>query len=134
MIFYMLPFCLYFATGVITGLHVYTLLTLAVYGVPFNPLELVSLLGSLCLLIAAFVSLFKPHAAARLALLASLAIWCFYGPAIAKSFRTKFDKQSSVFRDQRLSIPPDPGPRLAMAKSGVEHEGSSISPGRFGAN
>ncbi len=106
MIFYMLPFCLYFATGVITGLHVYTLLALAVYGVPFNPLELVSFLGSLCLLIAAFVSLFKPHAAARLALLASLAIWCFYGPAIAKSIRTKLDKQSSVFRHQTLPTPP----------------------------
>jgi hypothetical protein len=99
MIVDMLSFCLYFATGVITGLHVYTLLALTVYGAPFNPLELVSLLGSLCLLIAAYVSLFKPHAAARLALVASLAIWCFYGPAITKSMRTKPDKRSSSFRD-----------------------------------
>ena len=50
-----------------------------------DPLELVSLVGSLCLIIAAYLSLFKPHAAARLALLASLAIWCFYGPAIARA-------------------------------------------------
>ena len=92
----MLPFCLYFVAGVITGIHVYTLLALAVYGGPSNPLELASLLGSLCLLIAAYVSLFKPRTAARLALLASLAIWCFYGPAFAKSIRTEFDKQNSV--------------------------------------
>ena len=86
----MLPFLLYFVAGVITGFHIYTLLALTVYGAPFNPLELVSLLGSLGLLIAAYVSLYKPHAAARIALLAALMTWSFYGPAIAKSLRTKF--------------------------------------------
>jgi hypothetical protein len=96
----MFPFCLYFVVAVITGFHVYTLLALAVYGAPSNPLELVSLVGSLGLLIAAYVSLFKPSAAARIALLACLAIWCFYGPAIAKSVRTKFDNQSSVRLDR----------------------------------
>ncbi len=85
----MFPFCLYFVASVITGFHVCTLLTIAVYGAPWNPLELVSLLGSLCLLIAAYISLFKPYAAARLALIACLAIWCFYGPAIAKSVRAR---------------------------------------------
>ncbi len=98
----MLPFLLYFVAGVITGFHVYTLLALTVYGVPFNPLELVALLGSLCLLIAAYLSLFKPFAAARLALLACLALWCFYGPAIAKSIRTKHDKPRSVLHGQAL--------------------------------
>jgi|SRR5579863_1130996 len=86
----MLPFCLYFAAGVMTGFHVYTLMSLVVYGTPINPLEIVSLLGSLCLVIAAYISLFKPFAAARLALLASLLIWSFYGPAIVQSIRTKF--------------------------------------------
>lgn len=85
----MLPFVLYFATAAITGWHVYTLLLLAVYGAPFDPLELVSLLGSLSLFIAAYVSLFKPNRAARIALIASLAIWCFYGPAIAQMVRTR---------------------------------------------
>jgi hypothetical protein len=102
MIFAMLPFLLYFVTGVVTGFHVYTLLAIAVYGAPFNPLELVSLLGSLCLLIAAYVSLHKPHAAARIALLATLAIWSFYGPAIAKSIRTKLDKPNSVAQTNSL--------------------------------
>lgn len=79
----MAPFFLYFAAGAVTGFHVYTLLMLAVLGSPVNPLELISLAGSLCLLVAAYLSLFKPEAAAKLSLLASLTIWCFYGPAIA---------------------------------------------------
>ena len=79
----MFPFCLYFGAGVITGFHVYTLLAMTTYGVPFSPLELVALLGALGLLIAASISLFKPRAGARVALVASLMIWSFYGPAIA---------------------------------------------------
>jgi hypothetical protein len=92
----MLPFFLYFATGVITGLHIYTLLALVVYGVPFDPLEAVALLGSLGLLIAAYVSLFRPYAAAKIALIAALGIWSFYGPAIAKVVRTGFGKRSLI--------------------------------------
>lgn len=95
-IFNMLPFCIYFVASVITGFQVYTLLTPAIYGAPWDPLELVSLLGSLCLLIAAYVSLFKPYAAARLALIGCLAIWCFYGPAIAKSIGPKLDGKTSI--------------------------------------
>jgi hypothetical protein len=96
MIVEMLPFFLYFLASVITGFHVCMLLALAAHGAPSNPLELVSLLGSLCLLIAAYVSLFKPYAAARLALIACLAIWCFYGPAVAKSIRPRVGVQSSA--------------------------------------
>jgi hypothetical protein len=119
----MLPFFLYFVAGVITGFHVYTLLALTVYGVPFNPLELVALLGSLCLFIAAYVSLFKPFAAARLALLACLALWCFYGPAIAKSIRTKHDKPRSVLHGQALLPSHGFGSPLSMKKSASEYEG-----------
>jgi len=92
----MFPFFLYFAAGVITGFHVYTLLALTVYGAPFNSLELVSLLGSVGLLIAAFIGLFKPYAAARIAFIACLMTWSFYGPAIANVVRTKFDKHTPV--------------------------------------
>jgi hypothetical protein len=106
-IFDMLPFCLYFVASVITGFHVYALLAPAVYGAPWNPLELVSLLGSLGLLIAAYVSLFKPYAAARLALIACLAIWCFYGPAIANSIRSKLGAQSSVLPGSLLITHPE---------------------------
>jgi len=78
----MLPFFLYLVAGAVTGCHVYTLLMLAMLGAPVDPLELVSMAGSLCLLVAAYLSLFKPRAAAKLALLASLAIRCFYSPAM----------------------------------------------------
>jgi phosphoglycerol transferase MdoB-like AlkP superfamily enzyme len=94
--FGMLPFCLYFVAGVATGFHIYTLLALTVYGAPFNSLELVSLLGSVGLLIAAFISLFKPYAAARIALIACLMTWSFYGPAIANVVRSKLDKHSAL--------------------------------------
>jgi hypothetical protein len=100
MIVEVLSFFLYFAASVITGFHVCMLLAFAAHGAPSNPLELVSLLGSLCLLIAAYVSLFKPRAAARLALIACLAIWCFYGPAVAKSIRPKLGVQSSVLESR----------------------------------
>ncbi|MGA8623024.1 MAG: hypothetical protein WB660_31430 [Candidatus Sulfotelmatobacter sp.] len=94
----MLPFVLYFVAGAVTGFQVYTLLSFAVYGAPINPLELVALLGSFCLLIAAYISLFKPHAAAKLALVSALAIWCFYGPAIAKVIRTRLENRSVLSR------------------------------------
>jgi len=91
----MLPFFLYFVAALLTGFHVYTLLTLAVFGAQFNLLHLVALLGSFCLLIAAYVSLFKPRAAAQIALLACLLIWCFYAPATATLIRAKFHRHTS---------------------------------------
>lgn len=99
----MLPFCLYFVAALVTGFHVYSLLALAVYGVPVNPLELVALFGSLALLVAAYVSLFKPYVAARIALIACLAIWSFYAPALANSARAKFHKQSSTLSDRKTT-------------------------------
>ena len=100
----MLPFILYFVTAVVTGFHLYTLLSFTLYGAPFNLLELVALLGSFCLLIAAYVSLFKPDAAARLALIACLAMWCFYGPAIAKVVRTNLGKPAAVSQFYQPSV------------------------------
>ena len=115
----MLPFVLYFATGAVTGFQVYTLLLLSLYGVAVNPLELVALLGSFCLLIAACISLFRPQAAARLALVAALAIWCFYGPAIAKVVRTRLERRS-VLTQFVSPQPPGQNPTLTMkSKSGA---------------
>ncbi len=91
----MLPFVLYFVTGVATGFHVYTLL-FAGYAGPVNPLELVSLWGSLCLLVAAYLSLFRAHAGGRLALIACLLMWCFYAPAMANFVRARWHKPQQV--------------------------------------
>jgi len=49
----------------------------------------------LCLVFAAYLSLFKPHAAARVALLASLAIWMFYGPAMLGAIEFRMHKEKS---------------------------------------
>jgi hypothetical protein len=91
----MLPFVLYFVTAAATGFHVYTLL-FAAYGAPVNPLELVSLLGSFCLIIAAYLSLSRPYAAGRVALIACLLMWCFYAPAIANFVRARWHGQQQV--------------------------------------
>jgi hypothetical protein len=100
----MLPFILYFVTAVVTGLHLWNLLSFALYGAPFNLLELLSLLGSFCVLIAAYVSLFRPHASARLALIACLVMWCFYAPALAKLVRTKLAKPAAVSQGIRPAL------------------------------
>jgi hypothetical protein len=89
----MLPFLLYLLAGVITAIH---LLFLALAGAPLHPLQILCLAGSACLIVAGFLSLFKPYTAARLALLASLAMWCFYGPAIARTIRTKLHRNSAA--------------------------------------
>ena len=94
----MLPFLLYFTTGVVTGYHIYTLLSVMLLGIPINPLEVVALLGSFGLLVAAYLSFFRPTAAAKLALVAALAIWSFYGPAIANVVRSRLEKRSALSR------------------------------------
>ncbi len=84
----MLPFLLYLIAGLLTGFQVYTLVALGAYGAPVSPLELLSLLGSLVLIIAAYLGLWKPRLAARMALLAALVIWCFYAPATSHAVRS----------------------------------------------
>lgn len=86
----MFPFVLYFVASLITAYHMYALLSVVLYGVPINFLELIALLGSLGLLIAAYVSLFRPRVAARIALIACLLMWCFYAPAIGNFVRVKW--------------------------------------------
>lgn len=122
----MLPFFLYLVAGAVTGFHVYSLLTLTAVGAPSHPLEFVSLLGSFGLVVAAYLSLLKPRAAARLALLASLAIWCFYGPAIAHAVEASFHPQKSeLFLNGRFF--PEPRapqlPRPARAANTVPERG-----------
>jgi hypothetical protein len=99
----MFPFFLYLVAGAVTGFHVYTLLTLTRLGAPSHPLEFVSLLGSLGLVVAAYVSLFRPHVAAKLALLASLAVWCFYGPAIARTVENRLHRQTSELQFKKIA-------------------------------
>lgn len=84
----MLPFLLFLIAGALTGYQVYALVALGAYGAPVSPLEFLSLLGSLALVGAAYLSLWKPRVAARVALLAALVIWCFYAPATLSTVRS----------------------------------------------
>lgn len=78
----MLPFLLYLAAGLITALHLYVLLSLAVLGGPQSGLEFVGLFGSLGLGLSAYAALFRPRLGSMLALPSSFLSWAFYGPAI----------------------------------------------------
>ena len=88
----MLPFIVYFAAGAVTAFHVYVLVGI---GKALNVLEFASLLGSVCLIVSGYISLFKPSVAAKLALIASLAAWCFYAPGIAAIAKTGWHRQVS---------------------------------------
>jgi hypothetical protein len=78
----MLPFILYLAAGLVTALHLYVLLSLAVLGGPQSGLEFVALFGSLGLGLSAYAALFRPRLGSMLALPSSILSWAFYGPAI----------------------------------------------------
>jgi len=88
----MLPFSLYATAGVLTAAHLYLLLALTAYAPAANLLEWVALAGSLCLIAAACISLFKPRMAGQIALLACLLIWIFYAPATVRTVQTKLLK------------------------------------------
>ncbi len=98
----MFPFLLYLVAAVLTAAHVYVLLSMAVFGVPRHVLELLSLFGSACLLVSSSISLWRPRIAAKLALLAALAMWCFYAPAIATTLRAGWNNQRAAFRVMAL--------------------------------
>jgi len=83
----MLPFFLYAATGAVAAYHICSLLILAAYGVPQTLWEFVAFILSVCLVACAYFSLYKPSAAAKIALLAALGMWGFYGPAIAATIK-----------------------------------------------
>jgi hypothetical protein len=103
----MLPFVIYFVTAIVTGVHLLTLLSLAAYGVTVSPFELLAVLGSFLTLIAAYVSLSRPYAAARIALLAAILMWSFYGPAIATYVRGRLAKRSVLSEVALPSVWPE---------------------------
>ena len=92
----MLSFVLYLSTGIITAIPVWYAISWGVWG-PTSTLEIISLLGSLVLIIAAFKSLSNRALAARMACIAVLAVWPCYG----MSFLTEARIRSS---DQELTL------------------------------
>jgi hypothetical protein len=78
----MFPFLLYVATGIVDGLHVLALLMQAVLGATARPVQYIALVGTIVLLCAGVTALFSARIAAYIALVACLANWTFYLPAL----------------------------------------------------
>jgi hypothetical protein len=93
----MVSLLLYLFTGIVTAIPVLYALGWAVWGAGTSPLEYISLLGSLILVISAFLGLSSRRLAARLALVGALGVWSFYLPAIVVAVRIRLT-------DQRLSL------------------------------
>jgi hypothetical protein len=83
----MFPFTIYLVTALATGVQVHWLLMWAIWGAPTHPVQFISLGGSFVLLLASFVALFRPRAAAVIAIVGSLAIFTYYVPAVVVSLQ-----------------------------------------------
>jgi hypothetical protein len=84
----MLETALYVVTALATGAQVYWLLAWGVWGAPTSPLQYVSICGSLVLFVAGILARWIPRATAFTAMGASVAMWCFYAPALIHTLRT----------------------------------------------
>lgn len=119
----MFPLLLYLLSGLATGWQVLRAVRWAVWGRPVHPLEVVSLLGSLILIVAAVTSPFRPRRAAWLALVGALACWTFYVPALVQTYElAKTDQDVEVVfvqwtpRPGRLEVVGDRASHLSTAE------------------
>ena len=91
---------LYVVAGVVTGLHNFYLIMDMVNGAPIPLLNCAALLGSVMLLAAAVLVLFRPRVAAKVGLTGSLLSWLFYAPLLIFSLLMPF----SAWMDIRSSL------------------------------
>lgn len=83
----MISFLIYWVTAVATVTPVLVLIAFAVWGRPISALEWISLAGSVCLGVAAFVSLYRRRAASLLVLAAAFAQWIYLACALHAAAR-----------------------------------------------
>ncbi len=83
----MIPFLIYWVTALATVTPVLVLIAFAVWGRPISALELISLAGSVCLGVGAFVSLYVRRAASLLILASAFAQWIYMAPALHAAAR-----------------------------------------------
>jgi hypothetical protein len=81
---------LYVVAGVVTGLHNFYLIMDMVNGAPIPLLNCAALLGSVMLLAAAVLVLFRPRVATKVGLMGSLLSWVLYAPLLIVSFFMPF--------------------------------------------
>lgn len=83
----MISFLIYWVTAVATVTPVLALIAFAVWGRPISALEVISLAGSVCLGVGAFVSLYRRRAASLLVLASAFAQWIYLAPALLAAAR-----------------------------------------------
>jgi hypothetical protein len=81
---------LYVVAGVVTGLHNFYRIMGMVNGAPVPLLNCAALLGSVTLLAAAVLVLFRPRVATKVGLMGSLLSWVLYAPLLIVSFFMPF--------------------------------------------
>jgi len=95
----MLETALYVFTAFVTAAQVYWLLAWGIWGAPTSPLQYISICGSFALFVAGVLAKWRPRVTAFTALAASIAMWCFYAPALIHtlhSLPTSMTLQSSL--------------------------------------
>jgi hypothetical protein len=78
----------YIVTGLLLTAQTYWMLAWAIWGAPTNTWEYLALLGSLTLLIAGILHIWRRRAATYLAAISEVLIWCFYAPTLFFTFRS----------------------------------------------
>ncbi len=96
----MLNFLSYILAGILTGCDLLYLIVWSTWGGPVHILEFIAAAGAGLLVLAAYVSLSKPRAAAQIALSAALSEWAFYLPAM----RTTIAETTAISLHSRAGI------------------------------
>jgi hypothetical protein len=91
---------LYALTALVIGLYSFYQLMSMIYGAPVPVLSCISLLGSVTLLVAAFLLPFRFRTGARVGFWGSILSWVFYAPLIFASLITPL----STWREIRFDI------------------------------
>jgi hypothetical protein len=103
-----LPTLLYLFTSLATAMPVLWAQGWAVWGAPTMKIEYISLIGSLVLSFAAVAGILREHRPANwLALIGSLAVWCFYTPLLAGAVRAELLKYSELNLSNFQPTPPE---------------------------
>lgn len=87
---------LYVLTALVTGLHNFYWLMGRVNGAPLNLLNFTALLGSVTLVGAAMLVLFRPHVAAGMGFAGSLLLWVYYAPLTIVGVLTPFTTRTEI--------------------------------------
>lgn len=78
----MIPFCIYLITAVVIFFSVLSDLRWAAWGGPFSLGHFTALVGVILLIVASFLSIFRPRVSAIFGIIGAIAIWSFILPLL----------------------------------------------------